>query len=487
MIPFAEWLPDLPDYKNPGATVAKNVVPLAMSYGQVRSKSAVSSALGAYARGGIGVRDSAGDSYLYVGTGVGLYQLNASNAWDDVTNTGGAYTTASDGGWEFAKWGEKIIATNFADNPQIITIGGANFADLSGSPPKARHVAVVGNFVVLGNTYDAVDFNVPNRVRWSAIEDEAGWTTGTSQSDYQDLLGGGGWVQRIIGGEYGLVFQERSIWRMTYVGTPTVFQFDNIEPELGTRAAGSVIQYGRRVFYLGQDGFYMLMDGTQSMPISANKVSQWFFDDLDSTYEYRISAAVDPEQTLVYWSYPGTGNTAGTPNKLIVYNWTTQRWSYVEIETETLVQMQSYGYTLEDLDAFGDLDTLPFSLDSRVWNGGSFALGLFSTDHKLAYMAGTALSAVIETGEVQFFPGRKSLLCCARPIVEGSSATATVQIGTRDTLSGSVSWTSAASLSADGKASVRAGARYHRIRCNISGGFDHAQGVEFDAKQAGRR
>jgi hypothetical protein len=26
-IPFGEWLPDLPDYQNPGVTVAKNVIP----------------------------------------------------------------------------------------------------------------------------------------------------------------------------------------------------------------------------------------------------------------------------------------------------------------------------------------------------------------------------------------------------------------------------------------------------------------------------
>jgi len=31
-VPFAEWLPDLPDHLNPGSTEAKNVYPAVNSY-----------------------------------------------------------------------------------------------------------------------------------------------------------------------------------------------------------------------------------------------------------------------------------------------------------------------------------------------------------------------------------------------------------------------------------------------------------------------
>ena len=31
-LPFAEWMPDLPDHMNPGSTQAKNVFPAVNSY-----------------------------------------------------------------------------------------------------------------------------------------------------------------------------------------------------------------------------------------------------------------------------------------------------------------------------------------------------------------------------------------------------------------------------------------------------------------------
>ena len=44
-----------------------------------------------------------------------------------------------------------------------------------------------------------------------------------TQSDSEDRPDAG-WVQRIVGGvEYGLVFQQTAVTRMTYPGLPAVF------------------------------------------------------------------------------------------------------------------------------------------------------------------------------------------------------------------------------------------------------------------------
>jgi hypothetical protein len=43
-------------------------------------------------------------------------------------------------------------------------------------------------------------------------------------------------VQKVVGGEYGLVFQERAVWKMTYIGSPVIFQFDLIERSRGAFA-----------------------------------------------------------------------------------------------------------------------------------------------------------------------------------------------------------------------------------------------------------
>ncbi|WP_230682109.1 hypothetical protein, partial [Streptococcus pneumoniae] len=63
-----------------------------------------------------------------------------------------------------------------------------------------------------------------NRVRWSAIGSITDWvSSATTLSDYQDLPDGGS-IMGFVGGEYGIVFQERGITRMSFEGQPTAFR-----------------------------------------------------------------------------------------------------------------------------------------------------------------------------------------------------------------------------------------------------------------------
>lgn len=97
-------------------------------------------------------------------------------------------------------------------------------------------------------------------MQWSALGDESSWTaSATTQADFQDIPDGGS-VVGLSGGEFGLVFLDRSIHRMAYVGTPLIFQFDNISRNLGCYEANSIIQYAGTTFFLSDDGFYAGLD-----------------------------------------------------------------------------------------------------------------------------------------------------------------------------------------------------------------------------------
>jgi len=489
-IPLGEYTPDLPDYMNTGATVAKNVLPSGTSYQPFLGPSVyTSNGLTAACKGAVRGRDPSNVSYNFAGDTTKLYRLSSA-AWSDVSKVGG-YTTSSDDVWEFTQWGNQILATNYTDTIQTYTMGTSSaFADLSGTPPKARHIGVVRDFVVVANTNDS-DGALPYRVRWCAIGDPTNWTVSSvTQADYQNLDGPGGWCQKVIGGEYGVIFQERAIWRMTYVGSPAIFQFDQVESGRGTPAPGSVVKVGNFIAYLGIEGFY-IFDGQQSISIGANRIDKTFYDDLDQNYLFNISSAVDPAQQIIYWAYPGVGNSSGRPNKILMYNYSpsaTKRWSYAETETEFIYLSAGEGYTLDSLDTYStDLDSLPFSLDSRVWTGNTSNLSGFNSSHKLVNYTGTALDAIIETGEATLHENNRTQVMKVRPVIDGSG-TVTVQMGTRDTLADSVTWDSAVSLTTAGDAPVRTNARFHRARINISGGFNDAQGIEVvDFKKAGVR
>lgn len=488
---FAEYLPDKPDLDNNGITLAKNVIPSGSSYLQFPALTAYSSnALDAYCRGAVSAKDSDGSTSNFFGTGTKLYNL-VGGAFNDISIASG-YNSGLESMWNFAQTGERIMATNFDDYIQSYVMGSsALFANLT-TALRARYIATMSGFVLTLNTWDSSDGNVPERLRWCARGDATDWTvSSTTQAGYANLDGSKGWGMNVIGGEYSIAFQERAITRIQYVGSPNVFQLDEIESGRGLLAPSSAIKAGNLIFYLGQDGFYVT-DGNSSIPIGENKINRTFFAEVDNAYYQRISSAVDINKQVIYWAYPASGNTSGRPNKILMYNFApeaTTRWAFAEVDIDVIFPSFSEGYTLDNLDTFStNIDTLEISLDSRFYTGNQTILSGINSDQKLAYFNGSALVATIETTEAQLIEGSRAFVKLLRTLVHGTTATTTVAMGTRNNLDESVTWGNAISANSNGEYFTRSNARYHRARVSISGGFDHAQGIEvLDYSDAGKR
>jgi hypothetical protein len=489
-LPFGEYLPDQAPYTNQGLTKAQNCLPYSNHYIPMSSATAYSTnAIGEVAQGFFSTRDRNGVSYSYAGDISNLYRMASSTFYTATRSTTGSYQTAADDIWEFTKWGERVLATNYANDIQAITLGASNFISLAGTPPKARHIAVVRDFVVLGNVTDISSGSAwTSRVHWSGFDNVETWTpAAATQADYQNLEGDGGWVQRIIGGRMGTIFQERSIWTMQYVGSPVVFQFDEIEPGRGTPAPQSVIKVGNYIYYLGQDDFYRFTGFSE--PIGTDRVYRTFINDLDNNYYEKVIAASDPAAPFIFWIYPQVGtNSSGIPNRIIVYNWITNKWAGpINLTFEYLCQVQAEGYTLDGLDAVStSMDALPYSLDSREWMGGTLNLVGFNDSHELQGLSGSPLRATFETGDRQLFQGFRADINNSRPLIEGLSASVSVAVSSRGRLNETASFGSAVSINIDGECPLLNEGRYHRFRVNADGGFDEAQGIEVEASKRGR-
>src|SRR5690606_11461596 len=176
--------------------------------------------------------------------------------------------------------------------PQKYDVTGlVQWEELGGQPPRMKYLTVVRDFLVGGVIDDHGD-----RVQWSAMNDPEPWEVGTGQADIQ-IMSSGGPITGRFGGEYGLVFQESKITRMSYAGAPLIFQFDAIEENHGLWQPNSAVQYGKAIFYLSQNGFYMC-DGTMAQPIGNEKVDRYFFNDADHDLLFAMTAAVDPVNKL---------------------------------------------------------------------------------------------------------------------------------------------------------------------------------------------
>jgi len=484
-IPFGEWLPDQPEYLNPGATTANNVYYAQNSYKRFPSLVNYSSNnIGADSRGAGSFRDNAGNVYNFVAKNTDIYQLDGGT----FTSRKGSLTGGNTDYFTFTQFGNYIIASNGVDAPQYYLMGtSTNFANLSAigtGAPTFRVSGVIRDFLVTGN-----QATNQNRIQWSGINDITTWTAGTKQADQQDLPGSGGEIVAITSGEYGYVFRQNQIVRMDYVGGATIFRLSVISPNRGAVYGRTVCQDNRRVFFYADDGFFEL-NGDQVISIGAEKVNRFFDIDLNKAFTDRICAAVDPFNQLALWLYPSASNTANTTgicDKVIIYNYATKKWSTADASASTIFTQFVGAYTVELMDIISEnLDSINIALDTDFWNGGQMYLGAIDNNYKAAIFSGTENEGTIETRELELFPGHRSSITNVRPIVD---ATSTVTVKSKERLADTATESSSSSMVTSGDNPVRQSGRYFKIKVTTPSGsvWTHAQGVDINASRIGLR
>jgi hypothetical protein len=474
-IPFGEWMPDQPGITG-SLTDAKNCVSQSFGYGPFPQAVAFSAAAAENLTSLFAGKQPDGVTKLFAAGRTKIFTVSGVGAVTQV-NTG--YTTSANERFRFTQFGDVVIATDNSSKLQAWTLGtSTTFADLAAAAPVAKYVTVVRDFVVTANTFESAK-QEQYRVRWSGINDETTWTpSATNQADFQDLADGGQ-IMGIRGGEFGLVLLERGIHRMSYIGSPLIFQFDNISRNKGCMVSGSVAQYQGLTFFLSDDGFYAC-DGQQLIPIGSEKVDRWFLDDVSENDYPSMSAAVDPVRKLILWNYKSKDGS----RKLIMYNFNTKKWTYGDAGTDFISDASTASSTLEEVDSLSaSIDALTTPLDSILFAGGKYFLGGTLATKVITY-TGTPMTARIQTGDIE--AGGQSVVTLARPQVDQGSAT--VAVASRRLLSENVTFGTAVAASDDNRVSLRGSGKYHRIEVNPTGDrWKSAVAVDVDITPMGVR
>jgi len=471
-VTFGEWLPDQPGVIG-ALTTAKNCYPRAVGYGPFPTEEDYSDAAAQSLTNVVAARDVAGTTKVFASGTTRLYILDSSDfSLDDVSAT--TYTNATM--WKFTQFGNKVIGASEAHTMQAYDLTTtANFANLSSDAPKAKFVTVVRDFVVTGYQTDN-----PTRVQWSGINNETTWAvSATTQADFQNIPDGGR-VQGVTGGEFGIVLMDRSIYRMSYVGTPLIFQFDNISRNLGCYESNSVIQWQGITYFLSDDGFYAC-DGQQIVNIGAEKVNRYFFTTLREAELDLMSVAVDPSKNLVMWGYSCTDLTY----RILMYHVPTKRWAYADSTVNRIASSSTPAVTLDGLDNFSaSLDALQTPLDSRLWLGGKLQLAGV-TGAKIITFTGPAKTALIDTADISA-EQNQSMITLVKPLVDNGSGSVAVE--SRLQLNATLSFPSVTAANSENRVGVRSYGRYHRVRLEPSGNnWSSAIGVDVEIQQAGTR
>jgi hypothetical protein len=531
-ITFKEWLPDQPSVLD-AVSKANNVIPLAVGYGPFKSAVNYSGDASENLTNVFSTKVD-NDVSVFAGGLTKLYKLDGADlSLDDVSKSGG-YTGINR--WQFVQFGNYALATNGSEKIQYYNVNSSTlFADLAAAAPISKYITVVRDFVVGANigagTY-------PSRVQWSDINDPTDWTAGgASQSDFQDIPDGGD-ITGITGGEFGIIFLEKAIVRMSYIGSPLFFQFDTISRNIGCIEGGSIAQYGGITYFLSDDGFYSC-DGQNIIGIGSEKIDRYFYSNANIGDIDSISSAVDPERNLVIWNY----TTVSGARSLLIYNYETKKWCEADTDVDFLSTLATSGTSLESIDsaynvtagsftvgkqytirsvgttnytligavantvgvlftatgvgsgtgvaidmaasaaALKTVDTLTTTLDDRLYKGGKFLFGGVR-DAKIVTFTGVNATATLTTNDLEY--GYNSVVTLIRPSVDNGSAT--IQVASRRMLDDTITYSTSKTTDQEGRCSVRSAGRYHRVSLTPTGAnWFSAIGMDIEYSEQGTR
>lgn len=490
-VPFGEFLPDLPALNNPGALMARNVVPRHTSYGPLKGLVDFSDAVGERVRGAMTVRAATGQSFTFIGTETKLLRIGAGEtAFTDVSGA----TYGADEHWCFNFFDPYVTAWNGIDVAQQFELGVSSaFGVNPGTPPTARYACNAREQVMVGRLADD-----PQAVAWCGIDNVNSWGTNPATlADRQRLAGDGGWIMALVGQAAPHIWREKAMHVATFDGPPYGWRFDKMETERGTLFPFSVVGLGPFSFGICDDNFFVFDGRGPAQPISENKWSKFFFDDLDAAYPDRVYGAIDPVNKLIVWSYPGDGHSGGQPNHALLYHYPSGRAAFALLDVEFMAATsRTLGTSgaitsLDDLDSVSaSIDALTTSLDARVFTTpGALILSAFTPEHKLAYFTGPNRAALIDTGEFEPIIKRKTMIGSVWPKIIGATDAITVTPILRDKLNTAPVVGMAKAINAVGFAPIRKSGRFARARVEIAEGADwtDALGIEVDARATGRR
>lgn len=362
-VPFNDLRPDVGQFSNDGLVRATNVVPLAGDYAPSRAWLLRTAALTIGVPGrpyGLHVHPTAGGTSNnwtgYMGS-VNLHEFSNTSAalWtvtDKTRLVGGNYTGAEV--WDGASFGESVIMTNYADDPQLLTSpAAANFVKLAlsgganpGMDPKARFTFPIRGNLFLANLNLAAAFDTlpiganPTVIAWSQTENVRQYgsfrvTPQLTGTGYQPLSYDFGYITGGIGGEYGMVSMQRGWVRVDgppYVARP-------LSEGIGCIKPNSIGRFDDDVYFWGSTGPMVFRGGEgPAIPLSIGKLARTLADPNFAGGTFSSGLGANPMYTSfgadhinrsIWWAFTGSASLEDG-GLIIAYAVDENRFSFIE-------------------------------------------------------------------------------------------------------------------------------------------------------------
>ena len=183
---------------------------------------------------------------------------------------------------------------------------------------KDRHVVVFGC-----DAEDAIGTQDPLLIRFCNQENILEWATTVDNSAGDLRVTSGSYIVTAVETRRQiLVFTDKSLSAMQYIGPPYTFGIDVVSENTSIISPNAAVAVDDAVFWMGVGGFHSYTGQASEV---ASTVDQYVYDNLNIDQAEKIIAGLNIEFTEVWWFYPSVGSDE--VDSYVIYNYKSGAWS----------------------------------------------------------------------------------------------------------------------------------------------------------------
>ena len=228
----------------------------------------------------------------------------------------------------------------------------------------------------------------PLLIRFSSQENPVQWfPTATNTAGDLRLGGGSTFVQAVETKQQILVFTNKTLHAMKFIGPPFTFGLQELSKNITIMSPFSAIPVEDAVYWMGLDTFYVYSGGqTVQLPCT---VKDKVFLDFNTEEKDKVHVGLNSEFGEIIWFYPKKEDSNGNPNininAYVIFNYIEKVWYYGNLSRDAWLDR--------------GIRSLPMATDSSLLYNHEVG---FDND-------GSAMTSFVESGSIDIGDGDKFL------------------------------------------------------------------------------
>lgn len=304
-------------------------------------------------------REGKNSELLVAGQG-NVYHVK-SDTPEKINKDGVTYGATVSKPWTVVNLNGAFALCNEVDSPQYWADDTKKLKPLEGMDDKTRFKVIRGykNYLLglqvknpVGNEADA-DFRT-STLMWSHSAEPgtvpSSWDIGdpTKDAGTTILPSAGALLDSLPLGETNYLYKNDAVFRMSFIGTNLIFEFDPIFPGYGILSTNCVQEFDNKHFVVGAGQVYV-HDGVNVKEIGDKIIQDWFFSQLSFDHSDKVFTVKRPAASEIWICYPEEGEDICT--QALVWNWLSGQWGIRDIPS-----------------CFAGSAHQPFNYDTTTWD-----------------------------------------------------------------------------------------------------------------------